>query len=152
MKKLYPIAFFLSACLYGYVNRHSVNGLAHTKIPQNIASIPSPPMSGAGLVPVTFGNASPDRMQIIFKNKSSSEQYRVEIEPCPTCRLYVDTPPPGCPEDTVYQTFALNSEDYEVSIYSGRSTLYTSPLNLRGLKQYKTCVRLTYNPKDKKLQ
>jgi len=115
-----------------------------------LTNLPAPPTSGDG-VQVTIGNASPDHMKLIMKSPSS--EYSVLIPPCQTCIVYTSEPPPECPADTVYTTFVLKPEMYQVQVGSTNgSGSYTSPLDLTNGQGYNGCFRMTYENRHKNMQ
>jgi hypothetical protein len=115
---------------------------------------PSPPSAGPGLVPIRFGNAGPEPMDVRITSETGTV-YSVRIPECPTCMtLTVESQkPPACPSDTTYKQFALSPTAYQVDVYTKGESTYSSKLNLTNGKPYEGCVFLVrIPPKHRELQ
>jgi hypothetical protein len=116
---------------------------------------PSPPSAGPGLVPIKFGNAGPDPIDVRITTETGTI-YRVRIPKCPTCITHAVQPPPStpCPADTTYKEFALSPTAYKVDVHAPNGEItYASSLNLTNGKAYNACLfSVRILPKHRDLQ
>lgn len=117
--------------------------------------LPAPPDVGPGLVPIQFGNAGPDPIEVRLTS-AAGKVYSLRLAACSTCTLLtVATPqPPKCPADIVYKRFALSPTTYQVDVYDQNGAItYRSPLDLTKREPYNGCLFKTMmTPRQRALQ